>query len=645
MRGTGVERSQKVTLMEDGVLVAPAPYTAPAAYYFPSVARMSAVEISKGPASIRQGPNTTGGVLNLISRPIPDGFDGDLELTAGEDATARARLAAGDGGQRFGWLVETLQDRTEGFKQLDGGGDTGYELSDWTAKLRVQSPEGAGIYQSIELKLGRADQEGNETYVGLTQEDFDRTPYRRYAASSEDRLTTDHRQAQLRYFVVPATSLDVATTVYYNGFARNWHKLEKVGGAPIAAILDDPEAPAFNGLIDIIRGEADSEPGALAIRSNRRDYYSTGVQSVLGIRRSTGAVGHELEIGLRYHEDEEDRYQEEDSYQMLGGSMVFSAAGQPGSQANRISDARALAGFVRDSMRAGRWRIEPGVRVESVDFTVRNFGTMDPERTGLDLQTAQNSVTEVIPGVGATFEAGPRWSLFGGIHEGFAPPGPGQNEAVDPERSLNYELGTRFGQQRTHLQTVVFFNDYDNLLGTDTTSGGGAGTGDQFNGGAVDVQGLEVSFDHDFSGADAGGRSLPLRLAYTLTRGEFQTSFLTSFEDWAPAVMRGDELPYLPAHQLFGEFGWRDRHWATHLSGSWVSEMRTQAGQGPIPETESIEQHLVLDVAVERSFGRHLRALLRVRNLTDEEYLAARRPAGLRPGLPRTVLVGLGARF
>ena len=69
IRGATAERSQKITIMEDGVLIAPAPYSAPAAYYITNAARLHALEVLKGPASIQFGPHTVGGAVNLVTRP------------------------------------------------------------------------------------------------------------------------------------------------------------------------------------------------------------------------------------------------------------------------------------------------------------------------------------------------------------------------------------------------------------------------------------------------------------------------------------------------------------------------------------------------------------------------------------------------
>ncbi len=73
IRGSGTDRNAKIAVMEDGVPIAPAPYAAPGAYYFPRTPRMAAVEVSKGPAAIKYGPQTVAGSLGMFSTPIPGG--------------------------------------------------------------------------------------------------------------------------------------------------------------------------------------------------------------------------------------------------------------------------------------------------------------------------------------------------------------------------------------------------------------------------------------------------------------------------------------------------------------------------------------------------------------------------------------------
>jgi len=198
LRGANSDRSSKVALMEDGILFAPAPYSAPAAYYFPSVNRLSGVEVYKGPAAIRYGPNTIGGAVNLLTRPVPtNGMLGELDLAAGLNLTGRAHGAFGYGTERYGVLIEGIHGRTEGFKQLDGGGSTGFDKNELMLKARAGTDPKAAVTHNVELKLGYATEDSDETYLGLTDADFLANPYRRYAASQRDRMLWNRSQAQL----------------------------------------------------------------------------------------------------------------------------------------------------------------------------------------------------------------------------------------------------------------------------------------------------------------------------------------------------------------------------------------------------------------------------------------------------------------
>lgn len=635
MRGAGSQRSSKITLMEDGILIAPAPYAAPAAYYFPAVGRMDGVEVRKGSSQIKYGPRTIGGALNLLSARIPEDLLATAEVTAGQDATRRVRAEVGDAYQNVGWLLQTYQVTTDGFKQLDTGGPTGFDVEDYLMKLRVNTNPTARIYQELELKVGLNNHRSDETYLGLTEADFRAAPLRRYAASQRDVMTIEHRQLSARYFMQPRPGVDFTATAYRNDFARSWYKLQSVAGKGLPSVLDNPDR--YPAELAILRG-GDSGPSDLTVRDNNRDYYSQGVQAVTGLQFRTGGVRHDAEVGVRYHADQEDRFQRDDRYQMLNGTMVLTAAGAPGSQANQLSDARAVALFVQHTLRIGRLTAAPGLRYETIDFTRTDYASTDPQRTAPRVR--ENSVSAFIPGVGLHYAAAEGIGVIGGVHKGFDPPGPGAAPETKVEESLNYEAGFRVKQGGLALQAVGFFSDYRNVLGRATLAVGETGTGDEFNGGAVDVLGLEVGAAYDVLAGRSATLALPLTANYTFTRATFQTSFASDFEPWG-TVQAGDHLPYVPTHQFYARAELRHPRWSATVAANAVSAMRTVAGQGPIVPNEATDAYVVLNAEVQYRVAPWATVLLAVENVTDEHYVVARRPAGARPGLPRTLFGGL----
>ena len=637
IRGSGTDRNNRITVMEDGVLIAPAPYAAPSAYYFPTMARMHAVEIKKGAASVQAGPRTTGGALNLLSTPIPSETAGELDLAMGSNGSFLGHGWVGGMGERFGGLIEGTRQQTDGFKKLDGGGDTGFELNDFVAKLRWTSAPDAAHYQQVDLKLGRNTQDSDETYLGLTEDDYAATPFRRYAGSALDNIQTRHKLYELRHLIELSDSIDLTTVAYRTEFQRNWFKLNDVQGVSISSILADPTTYADQ--YSWISGE-DSPANALRLRNNNRSYYAQGIQSVLGIGFATGEASHDLEIGLRVHRDQEDRYQNDDRFQMLGGELVLTTDGAPGTQDNRVGDAEALALYVQDTIEWGNWILTPGVRYEQIDLTRTNYSTATGQRDVV-LSRVETDVDAVIPGIGATYLVGDNLAVFASVHRGFNPPGPGSN--AEPEESVNTEFGLRYGRDALSAELVGFVNDYSNLVGTCTAStGGNCSIGDQFDGGEARIQGIEASLGYDF-GAN-GPVGIPVALAYTWTDAEFRNSFSSSFEEWED-VQSGDNLPYLPEQLLHASAGLRGERWRVDLAGNYIGEMRTTAGQGSVPASQRIDSVLLWDLALGFQVTERLELYGRVENLSDETYVTARRPAGLRPGLPRTTVLGLRYKF
>jgi Fe(3+) dicitrate transport protein len=614
----GLSRSDKITIMEDGVLAAPAAYAAPSAYYFPTIGRMQSVEVLKGTSAIMYGPRTTGGVLNLVSRAIPnEDMAGALDLAVGEDGFGKFHGYVGGETDTFGTLVEYYRYQADGFKNLPIRQDTGFVKNDLMTKFRINTDRNAMFYQELELKLKYSDETSDETYLGLTDEDFAADPYRRYAASQEDQMNTEHKQVQLNHYIQLAGGIEVNSSIYRNDFWRNWYKT-----GLDAQIASDFEKGLLGDTLDF------------TVKANNRNYLSSGIQSQLRV----DLADHTITSGIRYHKDEMDRFQWKDGYSMDTDYVTTQTSfGIPGTDSNRIDSGEALAVFIHDEIFLGDLVINTGLRYENMTIERKDWGKNDPGRDDPPSKQVKNKVDILVPALGATYKLNEEWILLAGVQRGFAPPAAGNAEAEE-ELSWNYEAGFRFRNDQFNAEAVAFYGDYENMHGNCTAAQGcdEDNIGDQFNAGEVKVGGLELLTGYSII---TESLSIPLSLTYTYTTTEFQRSFEADFDAWGD-VSAGDELPYVPAHQLRLGIGFERNNWDANLSIRYQSEMRSKAGQGAIPPEELIDSFTVVDLAVSYQISAAHSIYLSVDNLLDREYAATRTHNSLQPGKPQTFILG-----
>ncbi len=643
LRGTSPERSAKISVMEDGILIAPAPYSAPAAYYFPSVARMSAVEILKGSSQIQYGPFTTGGAINLVSTQIPNSFKGGIKASYGSFNTGQIHAKFGDSKTNLGYSLEFLNFNSDGFKDLPDGSNTGFDKNDVVAKFRINSSPEANIKQALNLKFQYSDEVSNETYLGLSQNDFAANPFDRYASSQDDKMTNDHIQFTVSHQLEFSRKFRITTDAYYNGFARNWYKLNDVvfndNKVGIAAVVANPET--YPDHFAIVTGASNSGADALILKANNRTYNSKGIQTKFDHHWEGTNAFHDLEIGLRYHYDEEDRFQWKDGYNIVDGEMTLTSNGAPGSDANRISSAKAFAGSILYKFRYNKLTLTPGIRYENIVLQREDYGKNDPTRIGLDLASRENKVDIFIPGIGFNYKFNSSVSLYGGVHKGFSPPGNSPDQ--ESEESINYELGSRFNFQGIRGDIVAFYNDYSNLLGSDLAATGGTGSLDQFNAGEVAVRGIELLLNYNLL-KDNSQFNLPLTFGYTYTDTEFLNSFGSDEDLWGE-VNEGDELPYIAKHQFNTSISLEHKSFELHLNGRFNGAFRTVAGTEKITDLNGVTSNFILDFSGKYHINKNISITGNIINLLDETYAVSRVPAGLRPGHPFGGYAGLEFSF
>ena len=624
IRGANSDRSAKVTLMEDGILLAPAPYGAPAAYYFPMSTRLVGVEVFKGAASTRHGPQTVGGAINVLTRPIPKEKTISNDLAVGGYQSLKWHGFLGNRKGNWGYLLEGSHLQSRGFKELPNQANTGFYRSEFMSKIGYFTQS-----QQLQLKLGYSQEISHETYLGITQSDWQNNPYQRYSASQLGLMDWKRSQIELSWRLQPFEQVAIHSTVYHHYLDRSWQKINGfMGDVDLHELLiRNPQYGKGADYLAVLRGIQNSTDEDLQIRlgQNDRNYHSFGMQSIGKWSISYENWQNDLELGLRFHGDQIQRNHTETPAIMQDSLLIVDEKITNTIHQNHVR-MLGYSMYVFDNVSIQKWHIIPSTRLELMQGW---------KEIAEEYNTFRNII---LPGISGLYEISDWTDAFIGIYKGFSPVAPEADADVQPEMSWNTEVGIRQQSDQLSVEGVLFWNDYQNITGACTLSSGCdiQNLGQQYNGGQAIIRGFEGMLNWEIWLPN--GWKLPLDMTYTWTDGQFQDDFQSEFSQFG-TVYAGDRLPYVAIHQ--GSLGFRllEENWQIGSNIQYRSSMLDEAGH--FGDVQEILPLMTADLSGERKLNEHWSGYFNINNVTNQQNIVSWRPFGARPLAPRWVMIGV----
>lgn len=632
LRGAHPHRSKKITLMEDGVLIAPAPYSAPAAYYFPHMDKISSIEVFKGMPSVKFGPNSIGGAMNMLTRINDSGIEADI--SGGSFDYRKYDLSLGL--YSFGdFTLDMTHVAHGGFKTLPGNEETGFQRNN--VMLRWDKYF-VPFDQSLTIKLNWSDEESHETYLGLTNSDFKNDPFQRYSASQDDLMRWKHKQFFINYGLTPFVNTRFKTTLYHHELDRSWFKVNGFfdDTIDISEVLKNPTLAANNQFYKVLRGDSDSllsgNRDRIRKTTNARSYANQGVQFKLDYELEGYEWDHLFSVGYRLHQDEIDRDHVSQFFAMQNNDLVLDQSIPIELEKQNVSKAQANTVTLAYETTWDRLFIQTAARLEDISYE---------EFNELNLEQTESSDNIFAPGMGVFYQAFNGGGFLLGVHKGFTPVGPGQASNIKPEEAMNYELGVRYSGS-FGVELIGFYSDYTNILGTCTQSSGCAVSNldQRFNGGEAEILGAELLLTKDFK---SGAFTFPVKANATYTEAQFKTQFDTTLPDWGSGTVNpGDPVPYIPEVQGNLTLGVQWKDLSGFLNYNYLGKM---ADQAVALNREYVDSRWVLDFSSRYNISPKSQVYFKADNITGEEYGVSYRPQGLRPGKAQSFIVGLKYAF
>ncbi len=627
IRGLSPIRSGKILLLEDGIPLGYAPYGDNAAYFHPSIRRFSRLEVMKGASQIRFGPNTIGGVVNYVTRPAPDTFEGKLIVSGGNRNYGEIDLEIGGPVLGFNTLAHVTAARSDGARDNQ---DLRY------LDIYLKAERQIGEHHNLTWRVSRYNEDSQITYSGLTQAEYLAAP--RQNPFVNDRFVIERVASSLTWAWDISDNISLKTTGYLSWFDRDWWRQSSNSGQR----PNDASDPACGGMANLLT--------TCGNEGRLREYNTYGLESRLSHSGSIGGVKLSTEVGVRYADERQNRLQI-NADTPTGRTPGTSING--GLRENNLRYVTAWSGFVTTKASIGNLTLSPGVRYEEIEL--RRINRLNP----LVPIGGTARLSEVIPGLGITYAFKPTFVAYGGVHRGFAPPRvedaisntTGGSVNLDAEVSTNWEAGVRGTLRKGLAADLAWFRmDFDNQIVPSSVAGGLGSS--LTSAGRTLHEGVEGSLRG--SAKDMGlltQNDVYFRLALTYVgTASYVGSRFSNVAGFTNRSVTGNRLPYAPEVMISAALGYVLGDQAqfqveyVHTGDMFTDDLNTIApsanGQTGLIAASDI-WNMTLNVTPK---DWKLGYFITIKNVTNQDTIVDR-ARGILPGSPRLVQAGISAKF
>lgn len=609
VRGLTSRLSPRSTVLMDGIPLAVAPYGQPQLSLAPvSMGNIESVDVVRGAGSVRFGPQNVGGIINFTTRAIPQEFSGSVGLTT-EFATGTDQLKytpnlflGGTLDNGLGLALLYSGTKGDGYREANNNID----IDDVMLKTAYQWTDQDQIAINLHHYEGRG-----EMPEGLTAEKFVENPYQ----SNQSRNYFAGRRSDISVKYSHKDELNNFELLGYYVDSFRTSDLESIGNK-----------------------------GTSTLSSSPRDYKYFGIEPRYSRAYQWASMDNEVTVGYRYLQEE--------SSEFSGRSQYDTATGSPGkSIANTTSEGgtKAHAIYIDNRFGIGDWVITPGLRFESID-THNNFTAYS---NGIPTNTINPKIKseEFLPSLSVLYKANENWNIFANAGVSFGPQQynqlvttktvDGKNTAfstldgLHPEKSKNYEIGTKYLGNGLSAELTVFYLDFDKELFLERPDN--IGTGIWTDLGATSHKGIETGISYDFGQLADALEGLKVYGNYTFTKA---TSEAGKFE--------GKDLPYYSRH--LGNLGLAFQVDQWSINADMFAQSKQHApGSGDVYQTQETSDGRIGDIPGYSTFAvragydfshqlKGLKVAGGVKNVLDKQYFtrSSDSTGGKYVGQPRT---------